>query len=114
MKPIAKINFGPDKMIVRFYDGTKLSTGHIVEQKGLRTYKVSNGTTTKLVKLATSFIDAEILNNVRETEDFAQVADLCTIPVNINDQTDYVSNLWLGRKFPPKSMLLKQERHQQR
>lgn len=56
MHPINNKNFGAKagKLAVKFYDGSSVKTGWILAQVGSSRYKVTDGTTTKIVTLAQS------------------------------------------------------------
>lgn len=54
MHPINNTNFGAKagKLAVKFYDGSSVKTGWVLAQVGTARYKVTDGTTTKIITLA--------------------------------------------------------------
>ena len=54
MRPINKKNFGSTagRLAIKFYDGSSVKTGWVLAQVGTSRYKVTDGTTTKVVSLA--------------------------------------------------------------
>jgi hypothetical protein len=75
MHPVNKRNFGAKagKLAVKFHDGSSVKTGWIVAQVGTKRYKVTDGTTTKIVTLAQTLAEVTALATGPNT--------LCTIEI---------------------------------
>jgi hypothetical protein len=75
MHPVNKRNFGAKagKLAVKFHDGSSVKTGWIVAQVGTKRYKVTDGTTTKIVTLAQTLAEVTALSTGPNT--------LCTIEI---------------------------------
>ncbi len=80
MHPINNKNFGATagRLAVKFYDGSSVKTGWVLAQVGTSRYKVTDGTTTKIVTLAQSTDQVTALT-AGTGPDAAMRADLGTI-----------------------------------
>jgi hypothetical protein len=86
MHPLSKTNFGTHGVLVRYYNGTSLTTGYIVKQIGTTRYNVTDGTNPKTVTLAQTATQLSALGSGAPT--------LCTILVN-----SAISNVAHGATF---------------
>jgi hypothetical protein len=93
MHPINNKNFGAGKVKVYFYDGSAVTTGHVVKQIGTKRYVVSNGTVTKTVSLAPTAALAKRLDGTSAVGTKAEITDLCTMRITVGSVTNYVFKL---------------------
>lgn len=82
MHPINNKNFGAKsgRLAVKFYDGSSVKTGWVLAQVGTSRYKVTNGTTTKIVNLAQTASELTALT-AGTGDDASKRATLCTIEI---------------------------------
>ncbi len=82
MHPINKKNFGSTagRLAIKFYDGSSVKTGWVLAQVGTSRYKVTNGTTTKIVTLAQTTTQVTALT-AGTGPDSAMRANLGTIEI---------------------------------
>lgn len=86
MHPLNPHLYGVHGIAVRFYNGTDVVDGYIIDQPGASEFKVSDGSVTKLVVLAESL---DIIN------DLASHPDHCTIVVTPHGgSAEHVGRIW--------------------